>query len=987
MGCAKSRAAADYSDDDDGGDDAGDRGNAGDGSNGSDRRGATAVSAPPAMSSASIATPPLATNTNLLVKLPRLHRQQASSSKVLPPGLRVYRADSSSSVDNSNSTTATAPHHRAASSTFSSFDDLAASQSWDLRDQRSRFELQALFSRFPIGVDLMAGKHSGYKLFHRHESWLFTCRSETDRKVVWGVTQFAFYKLRKEIALKKLKTYSVIRSFPLCSIVALLSSKEAQSVRIATTQIAGGALYVRHCRMYRELVACIVAARATHVARFNFLLPSVIANNPRLISVVEQSGPLGPATPKERAREKLENISRVTAAELSLGSSVGGGGSGRGGKRSKRSKRSSRPPERASRVSLMMRRSTGLSTLSIAQTELQQRLCQAARALHHPAHYSETLPLFPHLHYGSGDDDDRPLTVSEFHPLAVLGQGSAGKTILARHVDPGDSVRSLATSPLEPGQLFALKDLSLSTDTDRDFGARPDALTFSQAREELARWHTTRDHPFIANVVASFVTAAPTRLYLVMPFFHGGSLLARLRTAVTTGRTVVGGRHHGTVRDSDFRGLAGGLQEEDACVYLLQVCMALEFLHARGMRALDLNPRHIVLDGRGYVRLTNIGGERFGAIDPSYQPSLCLQSSNIEKIMYLAPELLAHKHWAHPIKMVRLRRRGFPPTVDMWSLGCLAYELLVGFPPFATARGAQAGLIDLSAAGSAHGARFTGGDAPPLGEVRNAIRAGAFHPPSHITKAMSQLLCGQLLQRLPRCRPQTIADVWKHALWDRSHLRNYVKRRQFVANVLRKGDKDQESEELNPWSPPGFGKTTPALDADPTLFFGDLAVSYDTYAEMRDTRHGTSGQFVQVEVDDSGDDSADSNAGAAAAAAGPRLRGPTAFDSSESSDSNSDDENADYSRPAAMPKAAEKPVEPAETVRTTEAQARHEASGLRRGHSRDKTITDGLVWNGVSDPEGHMEVLRLSEMAGQRFEDRDGGVDTDEDSSSDSGSD
>ena len=65
----------------------------------------------------------------------------------------------------------------------------------DPRDTRSATELQVL-TTFPIDVDLMAGKHSGWSFFHPWEYFIFVQRRHKD---VVSLTQFGLYVLRKKL--------------------------------------------------------------------------------------------------------------------------------------------------------------------------------------------------------------------------------------------------------------------------------------------------------------------------------------------------------------------------------------------------------------------------------------------------------------------------------------------------------------------------------------------------------------------------------------------------------------------------------------------------------------------------------------------------------------------------------------------------------------------------------------------------------------------
>ena len=96
--------------------------------------------------------------------------------------------------------------------------------------------------------------------------------------------------------------------------------------------------------------------------------------------------------------------------------------------------------------------------------------------------------------------------------------------------------------------------------------------------------------------------------------------------------------------------------------YTAEIILALQHLHNKNMIYRDLKPENILLGKDGHIKLTDFG--------------LCKILNNKNKKtytlcgtpQYIAPEILINK--------------GYDSNVDWWSLGCLTYEMLIGYPPF-----------------------------------------------------------------------------------------------------------------------------------------------------------------------------------------------------------------------------------------------------------------------------------------------------------------
>ncbi|NXQ77370.1 RPKL1 protein, partial [Quiscalus mexicanus] len=102
---------------------------------------------------------------------------------------------------------------------------------------------------------------------------------------------------------------------------------------------------------------------------------------------------------------------------------------------------------------------------------------------------------------------------------------------------------------------------------------------------------------------------------------------------------------------------AWAVKEEQVQLWAAEILLALEGLHQQGVLCRDLNPRNLLLDSAGHVRLTFFG--QWTEVEPQY----CSQA---REELYSAPEVGGI---VEPTE-----------AADCWSFGSLLYELLTGVP-------------------------------------------------------------------------------------------------------------------------------------------------------------------------------------------------------------------------------------------------------------------------------------------------------------------
>lgn len=181
------------------------------------------------------------------------------------------------------------------------------------------------------------------------------------------------------------------------------------------------------------------------------------------------------------------------------------------------------------------------------------------------------------------------------------------------------------------GEAVAIKQLSLG-------GIPGEALTGIVGEIDLLKG---LDHPNIVKYIGSFKTR--THLYIIMEFMEEGAL-------------------SGIIKPNRF----GLFPEPMVAMYIIQVLAGLVYLHGQGVVHRDIKGANILTTREGLVKLADFGvASRLSEIATEDDP--------------MAIAVVGTPYWMAP-EVIELAPVG--SAADIWSVGCLALELLTGAPPY-----------------------------------------------------------------------------------------------------------------------------------------------------------------------------------------------------------------------------------------------------------------------------------------------------------------
>ena len=128
------------------------------------------------------------------------------------------------------------------------------------------------------------------------------------------------------------------------------------------------------------------------------------------------------------------------------------------------------------------------------------------------------------------------------------------------------------------------------------------------------------------------------------------------------------------------------LPEKTVKEFGVELVKGLHFLHSLGILFCDLRPSRILLDGPGILKLADFALARIEGEDDfySFQDDDEYDSDNREHVYRGSTTTKRKRPKASPQYMAPEVIQGEPHSKesDLWSLGCLLFELFTGKPPF-----------------------------------------------------------------------------------------------------------------------------------------------------------------------------------------------------------------------------------------------------------------------------------------------------------------
>ena len=217
-------------------------------------------------------------------------------------------------------------------------------------------------------------------------------------------------------------------------------------------------------------------------------------------------------------------------------------------------------------------------------------------------------------------------SIRDYESISIIGRGAFGEVHVCREK--------------KTGQIVAVKKIKKDVLVIKNqvIHVRNEQLFMSRVKS-----------PWIVELKASF--QEDDYLYLIMEYLPGGDFMNLLIK-------------------KDI------LSEEEARFYTAELILSIESIHKLDCIHRDIKPDNVLIDKTGHIKLSDFGlakvsdkiFEKKEEID-NYEPNTHQKNfSCVGTAYYVAPEVL--------------KKKGYGPEIDWWSVGVIFFEMLVGYAPF-----------------------------------------------------------------------------------------------------------------------------------------------------------------------------------------------------------------------------------------------------------------------------------------------------------------
>ncbi|XP_031195098.1 serine/threonine-protein kinase Nek3 isoform X2 [Mastomys coucha] len=297
-----------------------------------------------------------------------------------------------------------------------------------------------------------------------------------------------------------------------------------------------------------------------------------------------------------------------------------------------------------------------------------------------------------------------------------------------RVIGQGSFGRALLVLQESSNQTFAMKQIRLPKSFSDTQNSRKEAVLLAKMK-----------HPNIVAFKESF--EAEGHLYIVMEYCDGGDLMQRMKEQ------------------------KGKLLPEDTILnWFIQICLGVNHIHKKRVLHRDIKSKNVFLTHNGKVKLGDFGSARL------LSSPMAFACTYVGTPYYVPPEIWENLPYNN--------------KSDIWSLGCILYELCALKHPFQA--NSWKNLILKICQGPIHPL-----PAQYSSKLQCLVKQMLKRNPSHRPSATTLLCRGSLAPLVPKCLPPQIIREYGEQILDEIKISEPKNMKKRDPNRVRKALEDE----------------------------------------------------------------------------------------------------------------------------------------------------------------------------------------------------
>jgi serine/threonine protein kinase len=201
-------------------------------------------------------------------------------------------------------------------------------------------------------------------------------------------------------------------------------------------------------------------------------------------------------------------------------------------------------------------------------------------------------------------------------------------------------------------QNFAMKEIKIDQKEISKFMGDVSTQNLEKLIKEIDIWKEL-DHPNIIKYYTSFMEKEKSHVYIIMELINGVNITEYIK---------------------NFKEKGSKPKEKDVIRIIIDIIAVMKYLHKeKGILYRDLNPRNIMLDESFIIKMGDFGlAKKLNETNFSDREknnfSHSMSNNFVGSILYSSPEMIKNQEYTE--------------KSDLWSFGCIIYELITLSPPF-----------------------------------------------------------------------------------------------------------------------------------------------------------------------------------------------------------------------------------------------------------------------------------------------------------------